>query len=274
MPEERHPDHDHRYDDYWRGILTGEFEALDPVKRLLRSLPSPPRCKICQAPFNGPFTPILKPLGLRRWELNQQICRICISGLSRHPGGAEVSVSLLSTDVRGSTRLAEQMTPTDFTKSLNRFYSIVFQAVDANGGVIDHIVGDGVMAMWVPGFSGADHPVRTVTAGRQLASALVADEGLGERFPAGVGVHSGVAYVGVVGETGSLDFTVLGDAANTAARLGSASSTGELVLSDEIVAAAAIDTNGLERRSLDLKGKAEPFPAWVEKVSAAHAGPE
>jgi hypothetical protein len=45
-------------------------------------------------------------------------------------------------------------------------------------------------------------------------------------------------------------------------------------MSDEIVPAASIDVNGLERRSLDLKGKAEPFPAWVEKVAAAHAGPE
>lgn len=264
-----HPDHDHRYDDYWRDILAGEFAAVNSVKRVLRSLPSPPRCKICQAPFNGPYTPLLRLVGLRRWELNQQICRICITGLDGHRGGAEVPVSLLATDVRGSTVLAEQMTPTAFTAALNRFFSVVFEAVDSNLGIIDHVVGDGVMAMWVPGFSGDDHAERAVTAGRELAASLVTDPSLGEQLPAGVGVHTGVGYVGVVGDTGSLDFTVLGDVANTAARLGSASSIGELVLSDQIVAAAGIDTATMERRSLELKGKVEPFPAWVEHVPSA-----
>lgn len=268
-----HPDHDHKYDGYWREVLTGEFAAVNSVKRVLRSLPAPPRCKICQAPFSGPYTPFLRLVGLRRWELNQQICRICIAGLGRHRGGAEVPVSLLSTDVRGSTTLAEQLTPTEFTAALNRYYSVVFAAVDSNGGIIDHIVGDGVMAMWVPGFSGNDHAQRTVAAGRQLVTNLAIDPDLGERFPAGVGVHTGVAYVGVVGEAGSLDFTVLGDAANTAARLGSAATSGELVLSDQIVTAAEVAPAGLERKALVLKGKAEPFPAWVEKVPTSRAEP-
>jgi class 3 adenylate cyclase len=72
-----------------------------------------------------------------------------------------------------------------------------------------------------------------------------------------------VAWVGVVGETGAHDFTVLGDVPNTVARLGSAGRGGELVMSDQIVEAASVDTTGLEPRLLDLKGKAEPFSAWV-----------
>jgi class 3 adenylate cyclase len=83
-----------------------------------------------------------------------------------------------------------------------------------------------------------------------------------------VGVHTGLPYVGVVGEIGSLDFTVLGDAPNTAARLGSAVASGELAMSDDIVAAAEVDTSGLDRRVLELKGKAEPFNAWIERVRA------
>jgi adenylate cyclase len=72
-----------------------------------------------------------------------------------------------------------------------------------------------------------------------------------------------VAYVGVVGEAGALDFTVLGDAANTVARLGSSAAGGELVLSDAIVRAAGIDTTGFQARTLELKGKSEPFRAWA-----------
>jgi adenylate cyclase len=159
------------------------------------------------------------------------------------------------------------MKPANFTASLNRFYTVVFEAVDSEFGLIDHMVGDGVMAMWIPGFAGYDHPERAVAAGRRVAVDLTSAPGLGDSFPAGVGVHTGIAYVGVVGDPGALDFTVLGDVANTAARLGSAAAGGELVISDDIAKAAHLDTSTLERRLLDLKGKAEEFPVWVETVS-------
>jgi adenylate cyclase len=248
--------------EYWRRLLSGEVRGLSPEQRLFRALPSPPRCKLCHAPFEGPFAPILGAIGFRRWALNQQICKFCISGIAKQRGGAEIPVSLLYADVRGSTDLAETMAPAEFRSALSPFFTTVAKAVDRESGVIDHIVGDGVMAMWIPGFVGDDHPRRAVAAGRRAAAELIANT----RFSAGVGVHSGVAYVGVVGEPGSLDFTVVGDTANTAARLGSAGSRGELVLSADIVSAAGVDTAELERRVLDLKGKAEPFPAWVERI--------
>ena len=252
--------------DYWRALLSGEDRGLDMLSRVFRSIPSPPRCKLCHAPFKGPVAPLFKLLGFRRWALNQQLCRFCVKDLDKHKGGAEIPVSLLFADVRGSTTLAEQMTPSDFTASLDRFFTTVSQAVDSESGVIDHIVGDGVMAMWIPGFVGQSHPERAVAAGRSLARNLAAP-GLGKSFPAGVGVHTGTAYVGVVGEPGSRDFTVLGDTPNTTARLGSAASGGELAMSDAIVKAAQIDTLEMERRDLDLKGKTELFPAWIETVS-------
>jgi adenylate cyclase len=164
--------------------------------------------------------------------------------------------------------LAEQMSPTAFSASLARFFSAVFEAIDSEDGVVDHLVGDGVMALWVPGFVGVDHPKRALAAGRKLAYSLALDADLGGSFPVGVGVHTGNGYAGVVGESGSLDFTVLGDVPNTTARLGSAASGGELAMSDDIVEAAGVDTAGLERRYLDLKGKADPFPAWIERVPA------
>jgi adenylate cyclase len=249
--------------EYWRQILTGEQAGLKAYERIFRTLPSPPRCKLCQAPFKGPFAPVLRLLGFRRWRLNQQLCRWCISSLETHHGGAEIPVSLLFADVRGSTVLAERMAPAEFSRALDRFYSVVTGAIDAEHGVIDHLAGDGVMAMWIPGFVGAHHPQRCVAAGRHLATDLKREGASGLGFPAGVGVHTGVAYVGVVGEGGSLDFTVLGDAANTVARLGSSAAGGELVMSDVIVKAAGVDTAGLEARTLELKGKSEPFAAWA-----------
>jgi len=139
---------------------------------------------------------------------------------------------------------------------------VAASAVDSEQGAVDHLAGDGVMAMWIPGFVGDDHPRRAVAAARKMAASLAEGD-----LPAGVGVHTGEAYLGVVGDAGSRDFTVLGDTANTTARLSSVASAGELAMSEAVVEAANVDTAALEHRLVDLKGKAEPFPAWIETAS-------
>lgn len=250
-------------DEYWQTVLGGEDRSLDLMSRFLRRLPAAPRCKLCQAPFKGPFAPVLKMVGFGRWPLNPQMCRFCIRSLPKTRGGAEIPVSLLFADVRGSTTLAETMPPAAFREALDRFFALVTAAVDAEAGVVDHIVGDGVMAMWIPGFVGEHHAHHAVAAGLALATALSDDADRQGAFPAGVGVHTGLAYVGVVGEEPSLDFSVMGDAPNTAARLGSLAGAGELLLSDEAVAAAGVDTGGMHHRTVELRGKSAPLGVWA-----------
>jgi len=253
--------------EYWHGLLTGEGKGLGRASRLFRRVPRSPRCKLCQAPFNGPLAPLFRLVGFRRWKLNEQLCRFCVAGIEKVKGGTEVDVSMIFADVRGSTSLAETMSPSQFSSSLDRFFGLAFEAVDSENGVVDHIVGDGVMAFWVPGFVGDGHPQAAVAAGRKLAAALAEESELDASFPVGIGVHTGQAYAGVVGETGSLNFTILGDVPNTTARLGSAAMGGELVMSDDIVRVAGIETDRLERRFLDLKGKTKPVAAWIETAA-------
>lgn len=254
-------------EDYWRDLLLGESKTLSLMSRVLRSLPSAPRCKMCMAPFEGPIAPVLRLAGFRRWALNQQLCRICVSSMTKQRGGAEIPVSLLFADVRGSTTLAETLPPKEFAKSMDAFFHMVATAVDAESGVIDHIVGDGVMAMWIPAFGGDDHARRAVAAGHRLVTNLRVAYEKGGAFPAGVGVHTGLGYVGVIGEPGSYDFTVQGDIANTTARLGSSAAPGQLVLSDQVVAAARVDTSDLSHLFLDLKGKSDRVAVWVNSPS-------
>jgi adenylate cyclase len=256
--------HGVKADEYWYGLLTGTGKGLGPASKFFRRIPHAPRCKLCQAPFAGPIAPFLRLIGFRRWPLNQQMCQFCVKGIEKIKGGTEISMSLLFADVRGSTTLAEEMPPAEFSASLDRFFSMAFDAIDSEDGIVDHIVGDGVMAMWVPGFVGDQHPQRALAAGRRLLSELAQAP---DSFPVGVGVHTGTGYAGVVGEAGSYDFTVLGDVPNTVARLGSAAGPGELVISDPLAEAAGLETTGLERRHLELKGKADPFPAWIETAS-------
>lgn len=250
------------FDDHWERVLKGEL--MPGLSKYFRRLPAAPRCKACQAPFAGPFAPLLRLLRFRPWQLNRQLCHHCFHGIDKTRGGAEVPVSLLFADVRGSTSLAERMPARDYRRILDRFYKVVYGAVDRNHGVIDHLAGDGVMALWTQRFGGQDHAGHALNAGRELVQDLMTDTVLRGRIPAGVGIHTGTAWVGVVGESGAHDFTVLGDAPNTVARLGSAAESGELMMSEAIANAAAIDTDHMQRRLLDLKGKAEPYPAWIE----------
>ena len=248
-------------DKYWYGLLSGE-RGIGPAK-FFRRVPRAPRCKLCQAPFSGPLSPLFRLAGFRRWSLNQQLCRLCFNGIEKVKGGTEIPMSLLFADVRGSTTLAERMSPAEFSETLDGFFEVAFDAVDSEDGVVDHIVGDGVMAMWVPGFVGPEHPRCALAAGRKVVSRMA---NLGSPIPVGVGVHTGIGFAGVVGMPGSYDFTVLGDVPNTAARLGSAALGGEIAMSDALAKAAEVDTESLERRYLDLKGKADPFLAWIERV--------
>lgn len=252
--------------EYWTELLAGTDGSLDWFQRTMRRLPSPPRCKLCMAPFSGPYAPVLRLLGFRRWALNQQICRFCIRDLEKHSGGAEIPVSLLYVDIRGSTRLAEEMNAREFSEGLRRYLAVVGNDVDAEHGVIDHMAGDGVMAMWIPAFVGSGHPASAVKAAVTLARDVAEGVDAGTGFPAGVGVHTGIAYVGVVGEPGSRDFTVLGDTANTAARLSGEAAAGEVVMSGAVVEGTGVDAEALEHRVLQLKGKSEPFDAWVWRV--------
>lgn len=252
---------DQELTDYWRSVLMGQDDGLKRAQRALSRMPAPPRCKLCQAPFSGPWTPLLRVLGFRRWELNQQLCTNCFKRVDAHQGGAEIPISLLFVDVRDSTGMAENAGPSEFTSRLNSFYGVVLKAVDAERGIVDHMAGDGVMAVWIPAFVGEDHSKHAIGAARRIVA------GMDGELPVGIGVHTGTAYVGVVGHGGAKDFTALGDVPNTASRLSSRAQAGEVVISAAAAVEAGLDTTELTLKSLDLKGKSEPFSAWVETAT-------
>jgi adenylate cyclase len=93
----------------------------------------------------------------------------------------------------------------------------------------------------------------------------------GPWLPIGIGVHTGPVFVGTVSgsEDSVTDITALGDNVNVAARLASLAAPGEALISEVAYAAGGADLGDLERRQLDLKGRNEPVPARVLRVSAA-----
>ena len=231
------------------------------MRRVNRSIPSEPRCKLCDSPFGRPGS-LLRFVGFGPSRLNRRICSGCIHALEKRPGGAEIELSLLFADARGSTALAEHMGAEEFSKLMARFYGAAATAVDQRNGIVDKFVGDQVVALFIPGFAGADHAADAIAAARELLTTT--GHGEGEPWiPLGAGVHMGVAFVGTVGEGDARDFTALGDSMNTAARLASSAAAGEILVSSAAAKASQLDTAGLEARTLSLRGRTESVEAWV-----------
>jgi adenylate cyclase len=258
------------HDEKWRDVLTGEARGhvcWSPwMRRISRAIPSDPRCKLCDGPF-GPPGNIMRVLGFGPSQINRRICRHCIQALEKRPGGAEIELSLLFADVRGSTALAEQTSAEEFSQLMARFYGTAAGVVDVRNGIVDKFVGDQVVALFIPGFAGADHASDAIAAARELLAKTGHGAGPAPWIPVGAGVHTGVAYVGTVGEGDALDFTALGDSVNTAARLASSAGTGEILVSSAAAAAAQLGTAGLEARTLALRGRAETVEAWVTTLA-------
>lgn len=254
----------------WRAVLTGEIAGVQRLQRIFRRIPSDPRCKLCYAPFGKPGNLLIRLLGGKPSPLNRRLCTLCIKSAHKHPGGAEVEISALFADVRGSTRLAEQSAPGEFGQLLARFYGTAARVVDRWDGIVDKFVGDEAVALFIPGFAGQDHAARAVAAAQDLLEAT-GHADASPWLPLGVGVHSGVSYVGFVGEDDALDFTAVGDTVNTAARLSGAAGAGEVLVSDEAAAAGGLDTDGLEHRELELRGREQTVGAWVRPLAVATA---
>jgi adenylate cyclase len=249
-------------EEMWRQMLLGEYPRLHRMRRMWGALPSPPRCKLCNAPFRGPGGVLMRAIAYGPSPLNRRLCKWCIRAIHKQPGGAEVEISVLFADVRGSTGMAEQMAPEEFSRLLARFYGVAAEVVDDTDGIVDKFVGDGVLALYIPGFAGPEHAAAAISGGRKLLDETRTD-GADPWLPVGAGVHTGTSFVGSVGEGDAFDFTALGDTVNAASRLTGLAGMGELLVSADAAAAARLDTAGLERRTLDLRGRAQGLEAWV-----------
>lgn len=245
----------------WREwFMTSAFSAEKRIHRMLRLLPHEPRCKFCNAPFQGVGSIIVRAVyGKKQSSLNPRFCSVCEDFASKFPGGAEVEMSMLFADVRGSTALSEQMSPMDFSRLINRFYIDSTNAIIEEDGLVEKLAGDAVAAFWGAGFAGQDYVQRTLKAAQNILRNMAR-----QQIPVGIGVHSGIAYFGAMGTAeGLMDISAIGDEVNTAARLASKAAAGEIIVSEQALKEAGIDGTELESRSLELKGISEPIPVRV-----------
>ena len=176
--------------DQWRRLLTGEDPSLRGVRRMWRHIPSSPRCKVCASPFHGAGGAVARLVWHGPLKNNPLLCKACFGHLSQHPGGAEIEISVVFADVRGSTGLAERTSAGDYRELIQDYYKLAASAIDSNDGIIDKFLGDGIMALFIPVIAGENHAARAIAAGRSILAAIERS-GLGKKgLMVGAGVHT------------------------------------------------------------------------------------
>jgi adenylate cyclase len=149
------------------------------------------------------------------------------------------------------------MSPLEVAELLNRFYGCATEAL-AKSALIDKLVGDEVMALYLPLLLGEDWESHMLRDARALLEAVGFGSSSEPWLKLGVGLDVGPAFVGNVGAGEVKDFTALGDVVNTAARLQSSAQAGQIVISERLCRRLPDGTVGVGARSMELKGKSEP----------------
>jgi len=184
-------------------------------------------------------------------------------------GGEEREVSVFFADIRGFTRISEQLSPEAVMQMLNTYLSVIADAVVQHDGIVNKFVGDNIMAVWNAPQSQPDHALLAVKAAweaqQKLAELRQKDiRPIPVRF--GIGVNTGVAVAGNVGSAGRSEYTVIGDSVNTASRICGSAPGDEVWIGPETYNQTKdyIETEQLEPQQ--MKGKAEPVTLY--KVTA------
>jgi class 3 adenylate cyclase len=182
------------------------------------------------------------------------------------PGGFEVDVSVLFCDVRDFTTFASDAKASEVVARLNELFEEVVPIISRHGGHVDKFVGDGLLAVFGAPQAYEDHADRAVAAAVEIARRVNHDHP--GRLNVGIGVNSGSVVAGSIGGAGRLNFSVIGDAVNVAARVEAATrELGEEVLITDTTRRLLSETVEVASRGPQpLRGKAEPVQLWAPLV--------
>jgi adenylate cyclase len=236
-----------------------EQDFATHLRHLNRALPRGPRCKLCASPFAG-LGRILPGPNFSPSRKNPNFCKRCFE--QAPIGCREMEVGVLFADVRGYTALSESRPTAEVTELMNRFYALATDVLMSHDAVIDKLIGDEVMALFIPSWT-PDATSHLLHAAEDLLRGVGFGSDEEPWLPLGIGIDYGLASVGNVGTGEVKDFTAIGDVVNTAARLQQCAKPGQLVLSDRVRASLKGPTPEAAAVELQLKGKAEPVRAWI-----------
>jgi len=179
-------------------------------------------------------------------------------------GGDERTVSVLFADLAGFTTFSENRRPTDVLVMLNQYWAQVVPAIEAGGGIIEQFAGDGVMVIFNAVGDQPDHATRAASTGLAIAEVGRVVAATRDDWPIfRVGINTGRAVVGDVGAAGRRSFAVIGDTTNSASRLASVGSPGQVVVARATWEELGPGRDGDALGPVSVKGRRAPVEAWI-----------
>jgi adenylate cyclase len=223
-------------------------------------------------PIRGPLALPMRVFGIRRSNMNPNICTICelMFGTVMRRRNVELDLTILFADLRGYTALSQEVGMEGVRDILDCFYDECAAAIWQEDGLLNKALGDGVMAVFNFPMARSDHARRAVQTGREIRRRCTAGFGpvaarLGldpARLGVGVGIHTGLTAFGEFGRA-HRDVTAIGNVVNLAARLQGAAAAWEIVVSREVLDESGADDASQVVRDCTLKGFAKPVTAFV-----------
>ncbi|KZN31626.1 adenylate/guanylate cyclase domain-containing protein [Pseudoalteromonas luteoviolacea] len=188
------------------------------------------------------------------------------------PGGERRNVTVLMADIRRFTSMCEEHEPEVITALLNRYFSAMSTIIFKYDGMIDKFIGDAIMAIFGTPQDEGNSAKNAIEAAKEMLSVLeeLNKELIKEGLPAleiGIGIHSGDAIAGNVGSSSCMDYTVIGDTVNVAARIESKTKDLNTPLLVSKVSVEQSELNSLEKAAeVSLKGRSEPIEVFFDPV--------
>ncbi|MDI3290123.1 adenylate/guanylate cyclase domain-containing protein [Polyangium sp. 15x6] len=191
--------------------------------------------------------------------LSKELVEAIVSG--RHElalGGRRAAVSVLFADVVAFTPLAETRPAEEVVALLNELFSVLTEVVFRHGGTVDKFIGDCIMAVWGAPVAQEDHAARALAAAEDMMRFLeTANESFRERYGTtielGIGINSGEVLVGNIGSDKRMEYTVIGDVVNVAARLEAIARPNQVLVAEAthaLVASGTFELSPLGERAL------------------------
>jgi len=203
--------------------------------------------------------------------------------IAAHPGeiglgGAKRRAVVLFADIRGFTALSEELPPDEIALLLNEHFTGMVEVVFEHGGALDKFMGDAMMAIWGAPLGRPDDADRAVRAAIGMQRALRArnrrraEQGR-RQLEVGIGVNLGEVFAGNIGSDRRLEYTVVGDAVNIAARLCAEAGPGEILIAEALRTALSELPTLVALDPVSLKGKAQSVPVYRVDWRAGGAVP-
>ena len=182
-------------------------------------------------------------------------------------GGVTQTITVLFADIRGFTRISEHASPEKIVDLLNRYFSAMTDIIFAHGGTLDKYLGDGLMALFGAPTATPKDAANALAAAVAMQRRMISINGelRDEGFPEigiGIGLHTGVSTVGYIGSERRSEYTAIGDTVNTASRLESNATGGQILVSEATAKAAKSRYELTPRDPINVKNREQPVPLF------------